>query len=642
MAKNKDSKNDGGVAGALTSVLTGRKKKNAYTNREPAPSDGQPQADKKKQKTRRSTSDTAKKALVPEAEKLRTRKTASEGRTVRKDSSAKLKIIPIGGVDGIGMNMTVFEYGDDLIAVDCGVSFPEDSMPGVDLVIPDFTYIVRNASKFRALLITHGHEDHIGAVPYLLKQVKVPVYANRLTLGILDLKFAEHGIKNADTHVVFPGDTVRICDSFEVEFIKVNHSIPDSVAVCISTPVGRVIHTGDFKIDLTPAGGDKPIDLHRFAALGQKGVKLLLCDSTNAEREGFTPSERTVGDSFDKIFFNCEKRIVIATFSSNVHRIQQVINASVKYGRKVAVTGRSMRNVLKAASELGYVTVPDGTIIDPSEMKLYKDSQLTLITTGSQGEPMSGLYRMANGEHQQITLGSNDLVVLSASAIPGNEKLIDNIVNSLWKRGAEVLTVDTQESVHVSGHACREELKIMHALTAPEYFVPVHGEYKHLMAHASLARDMGMDPRHIMIPENGKVMELGRRGLSVGGTVPAGQVLVDGYGVGDIGSSVLKDRLHLSEDGVIVVSATVDFITGEMTQGPDITTCGFVYAKENGELLDELTVKAAEIIRKILSSGKPDINSLKERTKTALSSFVYGRTRKKPVLIPVFSEAEIY
>ncbi len=570
-----------------------------------------------------------------------------EKETARKEvkkteKGAKLKIIPLGGVDGIGMNMTLLEHGEDIIAIDCGVAFPEDDMPGVDLVIPDFTYILRNPEKFCGLILTHGHEDHIGAVPYLLKQVDVPVYGTPLTLGILRLKLAEHGIKNPDLREVFPGETVIFGNAFEVEFIKVNHSIPDAVALCVTTPVGRVIHTGDFKIDLTPTEGDEPIDLYRLAALGHKGIKLLMADSTNAEREGYTPSESVVGMSFDKLFYGCEKRIVIATFSSNVHRIQQVINAAVKYGRKVAVTGRSMLNVLKAATELGYMSVPEGTIIDPAEMRLYKDSQLTLLTTGSQGERMSGLYRMANGEHSLITLGPNDLVVLSASAIPGNEKLIGNIVNGLYKLGVEVMTVDTEESVHVSGHACREELKLMHALTKPEFFIPLHGEYKHLCAHASLAREMGMKSKNIMIPENGKIIEVGKRGLAAGGSVPAEQVLVDGYGVGDIGTSVLKDRLQLAEDGVIVVSATVDFTILEMTAGPEIITRGFVYAKENEALLEELTDKAAEIIRKFVYNGKPDMYALKERVKTALSSYIYSKTKKKPIVLPVFTESEIY
>ncbi len=565
-----------------------------------------------------------------------------KNKTPRPEKGEKLKVIPIGGVDGIGMNMTLLEHGEDIIAVDCGVSFPQDDMPGVDLVIPDFTYLLRNEDRFRALILTHGHEDHIGAVPYLLKQINVPVYGTRLTLGILKLKLAEHGIKNPDLREVYPGDTEDFGSAFNVEFIKVNHSIPDAVALCVTTPVGRVIHTGDFKIDLTPTEGDKPIDLYRLAALGHKGVKLLMADSTNAEREGYTPSESIVGLSFDKIFYNCEKRIVIATFSSNVHRIQQVINAAVKYGRKVAVTGRSMLNVVKAATELGYMWVPEGTIIDPAEMKLYKDSQLTLLTTGSQGEPMSGLYRMANGEHSLISLGRNDLVVLSASAIPGNEKLIGNIVNCLWKRGAEVMTVDTEESVHVSGHACREELKLMHALTKPEFFVPLHGEYKHLCAHAALAKEMGMSGKNILIPENGKIIEVGKRGLASGGTVPAEQVLVDGYGVGDVGATVLKDRLHLAEDGIIVVSATVDFTIQEMTAGPEILTRGFVYAKENEDLLDDLTDKAAELIRKAVYNGKPDMYALKERVKTSLSSYVYGKTKKKPIVLPVFTESEIY
>ena len=574
------------------------------------------------------------------------KKTVSKADTKIKEKkqskSDKLKVIPLGGVDGIGMNMTLLEHGDDIIAIDCGVAFPEDDMPGVDLVIPDFTYLLRNAEKVRGLVLTHGHEDHIGAVPYLLKQMNIPVYGTRLTLGILRLKLAEHGIKKPDLREVFPGDTVQTGDAFNVEFIKVNHSIPDAVALCITTPVGRVIHTGDFKFDLTPAVGDGRIDLYRLATLGHKGVKLLMADSTNAEREGCTPSERKVGHSFDRIFYGCEKRIVVATFSSNVHRIQQIINASVKCGRKVAVTGRSMLNVVKAATELGYMRVPEGTIIDPAEMKLYKDNQLTLITTGSQGERMSGLYRMANGEHSLINLGRNDMVVLSASAIPGNEKLIGNIINGLYKLGAEVMTVDTDETVHVSGHACREELKMMQALTNPEFFIPLHGEYKHLCAHAALAKEMGINSKNIIIPENGRIIEVGKRGMALGGTVPAEQILVDGYGVGDIGSSVLKDRLQLAEDGIIVVSATVDFVIQEMTSGPEVITRGFVYVKENEQLLEELTDKAAELIRKFVYNGKPDIFVLRDRVKTALSSYIYSKTKKKPILLTVITENEIY
>lgn len=602
-----------------------------------------------KKETKKETKKEFKKPAKKETKKVLKKETKKPQKaskikkeTVPKDTGKKLKVIPIGGVDGIGMNMTVLEYENDIIIVDCGIAFPEDDMPGVDLVIPDFTYLMRNREKLRGLLLTHGHEDHIGAVPYLLKQVNIPVYATRLTLGILRLKLAEHGIKNPDLREVFPGDTEKVGGDFSVEFIRVNHSIPDAAALCITTPVGRVIHTGDFKIDLTPTQGDKPIDLYRLAALGHKGVKLLMADSTNAEREGYTPSESVVGISFDRLFFNCEKRIVIATFSSNVHRIQQVINAAVKYGRKVVVTGRSMLNVLKAATELGYMSIPEGTIIEPGDMRLYKDSQITLLTTGSQGERFSGMYRMANGEHSLISLGKNDMVVLSASAIPGNEKLIGNIINGLYKLGVEVMTVDTEECVHVSGHACKEELKMMHFLTKPEFFVPLHGEYKHLCAHARLAKEMGMGSKNILIPENGKIIEVGKRGISYGGTVPAGQILVDGYGVGDVGASVLKDRLHLAEDGIIVVSATVDFTIGEMTAGPEIITRGFVYAKESEPLLDELTDKAAEIIRKSVYNGKPDMNSLKERVKTALSSYVYGKTKKKPIVLPVFTESEIY
>lgn len=549
--------------------------------------------------------------------------------------NAKLKIIPLGGVDGIGMNITVFEYGDDIIVVDCGVSFPENDMLGVDLVIPDTTYLQKNSDKVRALILTHGHEDHIGAVPYFLKQINTDIYATKLTLGILEGKLSEHGLtKTASLYEVKAGEKADI-GAFSVEFIHVNHSMPDSVALCISTPVGKVFYTGDFKIDFTPIGC-KPIDLGRIAELGNKGIKLLMCDSTNAERPGYTPSEKTIAASFDRIFYNLEKRVVIATFSSNVHRIQQIINASIKYNRKVAITGRSMLNVVKAASKLGYIEIPEGLIIDVTDMKRYNPNQLTLITTGSQGEPMSALYRMAFGEHPTISLGASDLVILSASAIPGNEKLITKIVNELTKRGVEV--IDDSNEVHVSGHACREELKIMHSLVKAEYFIPIHGEYKHLSKHASLAKELGMDGSKIFMPEAGKVFELSKRGIRVNGSVEAGQIMVDGYGVGDVGSVVLRDRKHLAEDGIIIVVATLDTENRELISTPEIVSRGFVYVKESEALMDELEKSAANIITKYLDKGVTDLNTLKNKLKDELSAVIHSKIKRNPMILPIFTK----
>lgn len=552
--------------------------------------------------------------------------------------NAKLRIIPLGGVDGIGMNITVFEYGDDIIVVDCGVSFPENDMLGVDLVIPDTTYLQKNADKVRALILTHGHEDHIGAVPYFLKQINTSIYATKLTLGILEGKLTEHGLtKTASQVEVKPGQKVEI-GAFSVEFIHVNHSMPDSVALCISTPVGKVFYTGDFKIDFTPIGC-KPIDLGRIAELGNKGIKLLMCDSTNAERPGYTPSEKTIAASFDRIFYNLEKRVVIATFSSNIHRIQQIINASIKYNRRVAITGRSMLSVVKAASKLGYIDIPDGLIIDVAEMKRYNPNQLTLITTGSQGEPMSALYRMAFGEHPTISLGSSDLVILSASAIPGNEKLITKIVNELTKRGVEV--IDDSNEVHVSGHACREELKIIHSLVKAEYFIPIHGEYKHLAKHTALAKELGMDPSRIFMPEAGKVFELSKRGLRVNGSVEAGQIMVDGYGVGDVGSVVLRDRKHLAEDGIIIVVATIDTENKELISTPEIVSRGFVYVKESEALMDELEKAAANILIKYLNKGVTDLNTLKNKLKDELSAVIRSKIKRDPMILPIFTKTII-
>ena len=556
-----------------------------------------------------------------------------------KTKKPKTEVVFLGGVDGIGMNMTAFSYGNDIIAVDCGVAFPEDDMLGIDLVIPDFSYLESNAEKVRALFITHGHEDHIGAVPYFLKKFPgIPVYATPLTIGIIEGKLAEHGIRNAKLCRVHAGDTVR-AGVLEVEFIAVNHSMPDSCAVCISTPVGRILHTGDFKVDFTPVG-EHPIDLARFAELGRKGIRLLLCDSTNAERPGYTPSESSLAVSFDRLLGGEKRRVVIATFSSNVHRVQQIINASEKYGRKVAVTGRSMQNFFRAATELGYLEVADGTVIDISDIKKYPPERITVVTTGSQGEPMSALYRMAFGEHNQITLGSGDLVVLSSSAIPGNEKFITKIINELFKRGAEVITYNNYD-VHVSGHACREELKLMHTLTNPEFFIPVHGEYKHLIAHVDIARSLGMEDNRIIIPEVGGVVELSKRSMKHGGTVEAGGIMIDGNGVGNIGGVVLRDRKKLSEDGVIIVSACVDASGGEIVTQPEIVTRGFVDERESEDMLSDLSEAVCNSLGRSFARGVDDLSVLKSRLRDDISEFARKRTKRRPMVITMLFDITV-
>lgn len=558
----------------------------------------------------------------------------------KKEPTLPLRIICLGGVDGIGKNITVFEYGNDIIIVDCGLAFPEDTMPGVDLVIPDITYLEENADKIRGILLTHGHEDHIGAVPYFLKKINVPVYGTRLTLGILEGKLSEHSILGSSVLIEKQaGDVVKL-GAFSVEFIRTTHSIPDSVAFCIETPVGRVIHTGDFKIDLTPARGGA-IDLGRLAELGRQGVQLLMCDSTNVERAGYTPSERVLDSSFDRFFAQKEKRVVIATFSSNVHRIQQIVTASAKHDRKVAVTGRSMLNILSAAVRLGYIDIPEGILIDITEMKRYAPGEITLITTGSQGEPMSALHRMAFGEHMQVSVGHGDIVVLSSSPIPGNEKMISVIVNELLKRGAEVINDSTAE-VHVSGHACIEELKIIHAITAPKYFMPVHGEYKHLKRHADLAKEMGMQQNAVIIPQTGRVVELNNSCIkATGEVVPSGTVMVDGYSVGEVGVTVLRDRRHLSEDGILIVVTAIDRYSGNIVTGPDISTKGFVYVKESEELLAELAKLSQRSIERCLSRGMTDIEAMQIKVRDELNSVIYQRTKRRPMILPIFMDLSL-
>ena len=550
----------------------------------------------------------------------------------KKDS--KLKVISLGGLGEIGKNMTVLEYENDIIVVDCGLGFPDDDMLGVDLVIPDVSYLEKNIDKVRGFVLTHGHEDHIGALPYVLKTVNKPVWGTRLTVGIVANKLSEHTFKEKPVlNTVEAGDVVKL-GVFSAEFIRVNHSIADACAISINTPVGTVFFSGDFKLDLTPVEG-KIMDIPRIGEIGNKGVALLCCESTNVERPGYTPSEKTVGRSLDVILNqNPERRVIIATFSSNVHRVQQIINASAARGRKVAVTGRSMINIVKTAIELGYMNVPDGTLIDINEIKRYKDQQLTIVTTGSQGEPMSALYRMAFSDHDKVELGPNDLVVISANPIPGNEKLVGKIINELFRKGVKVV-YDALADVHVSGHACQEELKLMHALTRPKYFMPVHGEYRHLITHKRLAQEMGMPENHIFVSEIGKVLELDKDSCKFNGMVPSGKILVDGYGVGDVGNIVLRDRRHLAQDGLIVVVATVDIDERMIISGPDIVSRGFVYVRESEQLMDQVRQIAKDALTDCLDHNITDWTELKGRVKDDLSKFLWSKTKRKPMILPV-------
>ncbi|MBQ1212247.1 MAG: ribonuclease J [Clostridia bacterium] len=551
-----------------------------------------------------------------------------------KKTKQKLKIMALGGLGEIGKNMTVLEYGNDIIIIDCGIAFPDEDMPGVDLVIPDITYLEENEDKIRGILLTHGHEDHVGAIPYVLRSIDAPIYGTRLTLGIVEKKLSEHRLPyDPDLVCVNAGDTLQL-GVFSAEFIRVNHSIADACCIAVKTPVGTVVHSGDFKLDLTPIDG-KMMDLTRLGEIGNRGVLLLMCESTNAERPGFTPSEKKVGQSLTSIFEkNSDKRIVIATFSSNVHRVQQIIDTSAKYGRKVAVTGRSMINIVGAAVELGYMQVPDGVLIDINEIKKYKPDQLTLITTGSQGEPMSALSRMASNEHDRVTLTSSDLVVISANAIPGNEKLVGNVINSLLSRGVNVL-YDAVADVHVSGHACQEELKLMHALLRPKFFIPIHGEYRHLINHKKLAEFMGMPENHILISDIGKVIEVDKDSMRFNGTVPSGKLLVDGFGVGDVGNIVLRDRKHLSQDGLVVVVASVDMEQRLLISGPDIVSRGFVYVRESEELMEETRQVALNAIENCLDRNVTDWMEMKGKLRDDIARFISKETKRKPMILPI-------
>jgi len=549
----------------------------------------------------------------------------------------KLKVIPLGGMEEIGKNMTVLEYGENIIVVDCGLAFPEDEMLGIDLVIPDVTYLEKNIEKVHGILVTHGHEDHIGALPYVLKRLPVPVYGTELTLGLIENKLVEHELDDpVDLRVIKAGQTVQL-GPFKVEFIHTTHSIAGAVALAIDTPVGMVFHTGDFKIDQTPIEGE-PINLTRMAELGKKGVLLLISDSTNVERPGYTMSERTVGETFDNVFRGAKGRIIVASFASNIHRIQQIVNSAVKYGRKVALVGRSMLNVVRTAVRLGYLSFPEDTMIDIDRINKLKPEQVVIITTGSQGEPMSALARIASSTHKKVEIMEGDLVIISASPIPGNEKFIYRVINDLFKQGADVM-YDTLAETHVSGHAKQEELKIIHRLIKPKFFMPAHGEYRMLKKHAILAQSLGMNEKDIFIMQNGKVLELSSKTAVINGSVQSGSILVDGLGVGDVGDIVLRDRKILSEDGVIVVVATVD-PKGNLLAGLEVMSRGFVYVKESEELIEDVRNIAKDVLLKNVSKKGNNYSAAKNAIKDELSNFLYRKTMRRPMVIPVIVEVQ--
>lgn len=546
---------------------------------------------------------------------------------------SNLKIIPLGGLEEIGNNMTIFEYEDEIIIVDCGLEFPTDDMLGVDLVIPDVTYLERNKEKIKGFVITHGHEDHIGAIPYILKQINIPIYGTRLTLGLIKNKLEEHKLlRSTKLHEVQAGETIKF-GKMKVEFIRSCHSIPDAVMLAIYTPVGTVLHTGDFKIDYTPINSEMT-DLNRIAEIGNKGVLALLSDSTNAERKGYTMSERTVGQELDKLFVNCTKRIVVATFASNVHRVQQIVNASVANGRKIAICGRSMINMIETARELGYIDVPENVFIDIDMIKNYTDEQLVIITTGSQGETMSALTRMAAGEHKKIVITPNDLIIISANPIPGNEKSVSKVIDDLLQIGADVV-YSALADIHVSGHACQEEQKLIFALAKPKYFIPVHGEYRQLMAHAETAKSMGVEPQNIFMSTNGRIIELNEKEAKLTGSVPCGKILVDGYGVGDVGNVVLRDRQHLSQDGLIVIVMTMDSATGEIVAGPDVISRGFVYVKESENLMDEVKKFIREEVQMLENRGIRDWSTIKSTLKDHIRDYIFQKTKRNPMILPI-------
>lgn len=553
-----------------------------------------------------------------------------------KKEKEKFKIIPLGGINEIGKNLTAFEYKEEIIVIDCGLKFPDEEMPGIDIVIPDVTYLVKNIEKVKGIFLTHGHEDHIGALPYVLKQVNVPVYGTKLTLGIVETKLKEHNLLSVvELKCVKPRDIIKL-DNMSVEFIKTSHSIADSTAIAIHTPLGVILHTGDFKIDYTPIDG-AVADFARFAEIGKRGVLAMLCDSTNVERPGYTMSESTVGETFEKLFAKAKGRIIVATFASNVHRIQQVITAAAKYDRKVAVCGRSMENIVDVAKELGYLNIPEGQLINADFINKYPADKVLIITTGSQGEPMSALTRMAAGEHKKVSIMPGDMVVISASPIPGNEKLVSRVINQLFKEGADVI-YEALADVHVSGHACQEELKLMHTLIKPKFFIPVHGEFRHLKQHAELAMKLGMDPSRVYIPNNGDVIEVARDGIRKSGSVVSGQVFVDGLGVGDVGNIVLRDRKHLAQDGILTVVVSIEKESGSVIAGPDIISRGFVYVRESENLMEEARLIVKNVLKECEENQIKEWATIKSSIKDELRMYLYEKTKRKPMILPIIME----
>lgn len=594
--------------------------------------------DSKKKSYSKSVSDSAKgKKTVKHNESAQNRSKTTQKKTNKSTKKSvpavPLKVIPLGGLEEIGKNLTVFECENDIIIVDCGMSFPDEDMPGIDLVIPDFTYLIKNKDKIRGLFVTHGHEDHIGGIPYLLKELKIPIYGTKLTVGLISGKLAEHGLSTNVLNERKPGDIIK-AGCFSIELIHVNHSIPDSVGMAIRCPAGLFVHTGDFKVDMTPIDGEV-IDLARFGQLGDEGVTALFMDSTNAERPGYTQTERVVGNTFSSIFARSQnKRIIVATFSSNIHRIQQVINEAAKYGRKVAVSGRSMVNTVAVASELGYLNVPEGLLIDIDMIRRYKAEDTVIITTGSQGEAMSALHRMAFSDHKKVAVGPGDVIIISANPIPGNEKLVSRVINELLKLGAEVV-FESMYDVHVSGHACAEELKLIMGLTKPKFFMPLHGEYRHLYSSAKHAQSMGMERNHIMIAQLGNVIEFTSNSMRNISTVQAGKVFVDGLGVGDVGSIVLRDRKHLAEDGLIAVVMSIDKYSGEVVSGPELISRGFVYVRESEQMLDEARTFVCRILDEC---SRKDWAYIKTKVRDDLSRYIFDRTRRSPMILPIIME----
>ena len=603
---------------------------------------------KKENTTKRLKEDTKEKLRKSKGEEIVIENVKEEkkapARRVKKAETAhaksKLKVIPLGGLNEIGKNLTVFEYEDEIIVVDCGLAFPEDEMLGVDIVIPDISYLEKNKDKVKALLITHGHEDHIGAVPYFLKKINCPVYGSKLSLGLINVKLQEHNLENSTKLVTIePRKVLKFGKYFKVEFIRVTHSIADSMAIAITTPVGTVLHTGDFKVDYTPIDGGY-MDLQRIAELGQQGVTLLLSDSTNVLRPGHTMSEKSVGKELERLFTNCNKRIIVATFASNVHRMQQIVNAAARFKRKVAVLGRSMVNVLGVSQELGYLDCPEDTIIDIDKINLYKPEQLVILCTGSQGEPMAALSRMSMGEHKKVQVTSDDMIIFSSSAIPGNEKSIGRVVDELEKLGAEVINNQIAD-VHVSGHACQEELKLMLSLVRPKYFMPAHGEYRFLKAHGQLAVETGVDKENIFIMENGRVLEIGSDSAKMGQQVTSGIVLVDGLGVGDVGNIVLRDRQLLSENGMIIVVVSLDRKTAKVVSGPDIVTRGFVYVRENEPLIEEIKEVARHELEKCEKQSIRDWATIKTRVRESMMKYIFTKTKRQPMILPILMDVDM-